>query len=255
MAQKIIKGNEELSKKIKARRLELGFTIEEAASRAGVGSKTWYRYESGESIRADKTKGICKALNWRSLLEDVEVDTTERMEEEYKNHEAWSCILEEEYGFEAAVAFAVGSDILLDHIKEDMEELVTRPKGTHIGQLSISWLYGSLPEQFVMRYDYEFLYQMKCVLCDMRKRAKFNKSMYAHSVLEELLYYLCCEEASVLAELGDPILENANDSFGEWIYDLFGDSDMIFFLYSDIYLEKEHSYHFDNWAEQIFYVD
>ena len=192
-------------------------------------------------------------LNNELLAE--EEDWLEEEEAEYEEEFDEDLLLEEEYGFEAAVAFAVGSDILLDHIKEDLEELVTRPKGTHIGQLSISWLYGSLPEQFVMRYDYEFLYQMKCVLCDMRKRAKFDKSMYAHSVLEELLYYLCCEEASVLAELGDPIFENANDSFGEWIYDLFGDSDMIFFLYSDIYLEKEHSYHFDNWAEQIFYVD
>ncbi len=37
-------------------------TIVEAASRAGVGTKTWYRYESGASIRSDKVKGICKAL-------------------------------------------------------------------------------------------------------------------------------------------------------------------------------------------------
>ena len=42
-------------------------TIEEAASRAGVGTKTWCRYEAGESIRSDKCKGVCKALNWLSL--------------------------------------------------------------------------------------------------------------------------------------------------------------------------------------------
>lgn len=65
MAQKIVQGNEALAGKIKFRRNELGLTIEEAASRAGVGTKTWSRYEAGESIRRDKCKGICKALNWK----------------------------------------------------------------------------------------------------------------------------------------------------------------------------------------------
>ena len=51
MAQKTIQGNEFLAKQIKLRRKELGLTIEEAASRAGVGTKTWCRYEAGESIR------------------------------------------------------------------------------------------------------------------------------------------------------------------------------------------------------------
>ena len=47
-----------LSEKIKSRRLELSLTIEEAAKRAGVGTKTWCRYEAGESIRADKYKDL-----------------------------------------------------------------------------------------------------------------------------------------------------------------------------------------------------
>ena len=41
MAQKTIRGNEALAKQIKNRRNELGLTIEEAAARAGVGTKTW----------------------------------------------------------------------------------------------------------------------------------------------------------------------------------------------------------------------
>ena len=54
MAPKTILSNEDLGKKIKVRRNELRLTIEEAASRAGVGVKTWCRYESGGSIRKDK---------------------------------------------------------------------------------------------------------------------------------------------------------------------------------------------------------
>ena len=41
MAQKTIPGNKFLAMQIKLRRNELGLTIEEAASRAGVGTKTF----------------------------------------------------------------------------------------------------------------------------------------------------------------------------------------------------------------------
>lgn len=72
MAQKSISSNLELAERIR-RRNELNLTIEEAAKRAGVGTKTWCRYEAGESIRQDKYKGVCKALNWMQLpIEDNE---------------------------------------------------------------------------------------------------------------------------------------------------------------------------------------
>ena len=193
MAQKTIRGNEALAKQIKNRRNELGLTIEEAAARAGVGTKTWCRYEAGESIRTDKCKGVCKALNWRVLPDQETEDFDALTVQEYKNHEAWSSFLEEMFGDVAAFAFAVGSDILLDHIKEDMRELSSMPAGSHIGQINCSCLAGSLPEQFLMQYDYQFLYQMKCALIKLRTCAKAGLSMSAHSVLEELIIYLCNE--------------------------------------------------------------
>ena len=98
MAQKIIKGNETLAKQIKSRRNELGLTIEEAAFRAGVGTKTWYRYEAGESIRKDKCKGICKALKWHSLPDQDGENTENISVQEFKNHEAWSTFLENSFG-------------------------------------------------------------------------------------------------------------------------------------------------------------
>lgn len=60
MASKSIQGSQTLAKKIRSRRNELGFTIEEAAKRAGVGTKTWCRYEAGESIREDKYRESVK---------------------------------------------------------------------------------------------------------------------------------------------------------------------------------------------------
>lgn len=258
MAQKTIPGNKFLAMQIKLRRNELGLTIEEAASRAGVGTKTWSRYEAGESIRRDKSKGICKALNWYSLPDQDEENSEQISVEEYKNHEAWSQFLNSEFGIRAAISFAVGSDILLDHIKEDMAELASMPVGTHIGQLDLSWLNSSLPEQFLMQYNYEFLYQMKSTLLEMRARAKSGLSMTAHSVMEELLFYLCNEESSVLLELSGGIREiedNDTTNSEEWMFDLFDDMDIISSLYSNESLDADHPYHFSHWADQQFYTD
>lgn len=258
MAQKTIRGNETLARQIKSRRGELGLTIEEAASRAGVGTKTWCRYEAGGSIRLDKCKGICKALNWYGLPDHGKEKNENFSVQEYKNHEAWSVFLEREFGVKAAVSFAMGSDILYDHINEDMRELSSLPAGTHIGQLRFSWLNGNLPEQFLMNYDYEFVYRMKCSLRQMRMRAKSDLPMTAHCVMEELLIYLCNEEASGIIELSGGMFENDDDIAAdseEWVFDLFDDMDIISFLYSNVYLPPDHPYHFSHWTERQFYTD
>ncbi|MCI8399886.1 MAG: helix-turn-helix transcriptional regulator [Oscillibacter sp.] len=258
MAQKTIQGNEILARQIKLRRNELGLTIEEAASRAGVGTKTWSRYEAGESIRRDKCKGICKALNWHSLPDQDGENSEQISVQEYKNHEAWSQFLYSRFGVGAAVSFAVGSDILLDHIEGDMAELASMPIGTHIGQLGVSWLNGSLPEQFLTRYNYEFMHQMKCTLLEMRTRAQEGLPMTAHSVVEELLIYLCCKESSSLFELSGGIcgLKDCDHAdYKDWIFELFGDMDIIHYLYSNVHLNTEHPYNFSHWSDQQFYID
>ncbi|SQC98966.1 putative zinc finger/helix-turn-helix protein, YgiT family [Fusobacterium necrophorum subsp. necrophorum] len=107
MPKKTIQGNKELAKQIKLRRNELGLTIEEAASRANVGTKTWSRYESGSSIRIDKCKGICKALNWHTIPNQKIADNKQFSIQEYKNHEAWSEFLYNTFGLGAAVSFVI----------------------------------------------------------------------------------------------------------------------------------------------------
>lgn len=258
MAQKSIQGNEILAKQIKRRRNELGLTIEEAASRAGVGTKTWSRYEAGESIRRDKCKGICKALNWQRFPNQDRTEESPLTVQDFRENGAWSSFLEDKLGTAAAVFFAMGSDMLLDRIKEDISELVFMPVGTHLGQLSISFLRDDLPKQFLMHYDYEFLYRMQCALLNMRERAKLGESMLAHSVMEELLFYLCQECASVLIDLDVRVdgLEKYDLSYvEEWAFDLFDDMKLIFFLYSNFFLDSDHMYHFDHWNDQVFYMD
>lgn len=252
MAQRSIQGGEELAKRIRQRRNELNLTIEEAALRAGVGTKTWSRYEAGESIRMDKYKGVCKALNWRDFSEGESGTIKKSFCEEFKDHEAWSQFLAENYGDTAAAAFAAGSDVLLDDIEQDMSELASMPAGSHMGQLDVSFLCDELPPQFLMRYDYDFLYRMRCTLLDMRTWAGSGASMVAHSVMEELIFYLCNEEAKVLVDLSE---EGDLNELNDWVFDLFDDMDIIMCLYSDKYLDEDHLYHFDRWNDRQFYTD
>ena len=251
MAQKNIQGSKSLADKIKKRRNELSLTIEEAALNAGVGTKTWSRYESGCAIRKDKVKGICKALNWFSLSDD---DTEENAinENYYRNSDAWSKFLETEFGEEAAMSFAAGSEMLWDHITEDLEALSSMPKGTHIGQLSFSWVCDYLPEQFLMYYDYDFLFKMKCTLNKLIMRAHYGSPMTAHSVLQELIIYICNEEATALSEIFNK--GKTNNNMSAWIFDLFDDMDIVTFLYSDIYLTNDNPYHYSHWDEEQFFT-
>lgn len=252
MGPKTVQGSQELAQAIKNRRNELNLTIKDAASKAGVGIKTWCRYETGESIRADKYSGICKALNWRHFPEEELDDRNEMTLSQLKKRDIWSETLEEEFGEAAAASFVIGSDILLDDLEQDISELAKMPKGTHIGQIDCSFLSDVLPQQFLLEYDYAFMYAMKAKLEQFRAVAQNGNSFIAHSVLEEVILYLVVEEARDLMNEGN---YNVEGRWDEWIYDLFGDADIEMLLFSNGYVEKDNCYHFDHWMKQQFYCD
>lgn len=254
MPQKSIKNNLDLAKKIKLRRLELGMTIEDAAIKAGVGTKTWCRYEAGESIRIDKGKGICKALNWLYLPD--EDNTKEKINiREYKKHESWSDYIAKHFGKLAAVSFVVGSDILSDWLDEDIAELSSMPRGSHIGQIDTSFLSSMLPQQFLMKYDYDFIYALRMTIIQLIETAKTGGPIIAHSVMEELSLYLIVESSRFLVDTMD-INESDAATWDHWIFDIFDDEDLITFLYSDSFiLDENHSYHFVHWMEKQFYCN
>lgn len=258
MSQKSIKGTSKLGEAIKSRRQELGLTIEEAATKAGVGIKTWCRYESGESIRSDKAKGICKALNWRTLSNENDSNNAEFNLEEYQNKDAWSQYLCDQFGEAVAISFAIGSDILLDYINEDLDEIARMPRGSHLGQLSVSMMKDILPEQFLMLYDYDFLYRLKVEVLKLMGIAESGNPIIAHSVLQELAIYLFSEESSfsmevMLSEMDCNDLDGL-DMLGNWPFDLFDDMDIITCLYSQNYLTEDNPYHFDHWTEEQFHM-
>ena len=258
MSQKVIQGTPKLGETIKSRRQELRLTIEEAASKAGVGVKTWCRYEAGESIRHDKAKGICKTLNWHALPSESDDGDSSFDLSEYKAHEAWSNFICSQFGEAAAISFAIGSDIVLDYIEEDLDELSKMPRGTHVGQLPVSMTKDILPAQFLMRYDYDFMYLLRSVIKRFRSYAKAGTEIIAHSVLEEITLYLIAEESEFLMEeegLWESDEEQIYSSATEWVFDLFEDEDIITFLYDDFYLEKDNMFHFDHWKDRVFWVE
>ena len=83
--------------------------------------------------------------------------------------------------------------------------------------------------------------------------------MTAHSILEELLIYLCNEEAQALIEVSagaDDLLDNEElDDSEDWVFNMFDDMDIITFLYSHEYLTEDHPFHFKHWCDQQFYMD
>lgn len=82
--------------------------------------------------------------------------------------------------------------------------------------------------------------------------------MEAHSVTEELLLYLCNEESTALIELSSDSDESEDEEdiyTKEWVFDLFDDMDIINYLYSDVYLNPDHPYHFSHWNDQQFYME
>lgn len=256
MSGRIVKGSPELGAKIKSRRNDFGYTIEEAAAKAGVGTKTWSRYEAGESIRRDKVMSICRVLNWR-MLPDQEEGESEFDIQEYQRNEAWPQELADMLGDTAAVSFVIGSEVLLDNIQQELDSLSSRPRGTHIGELEVSWLNGSLPPQFLTHYDYEFVYYLRSVLMRYRSQASSPGSFVAHTVMEELVLYLVMEESRLLMESIVPQMHPEEDpeysDWDNWPFDLFDDMDLVTFLYSDWYLEEGHPYHFTRWREEQFY--
>lgn len=258
MSQKVIKGTPRLAEAIRSRRRELGLTIEESAFRAGVGVKTWCRYESGGSIRQDKTKGICKTLNWHTFPSEDDGNDIVFNIDEYKSHEAWSEFISNNYGETAAISFVIGSDIILDNLDEDLEELSALPKGTHVGQLAVSMTKDILPSQFLMRYDYDFLYCLKTTVLKLRRVAHHSTHFSARSVMEELAIYLCVEESKFLMECMMPDMEACGvdglDTWDDWAFDLFDDMDIVTCLYSNYYVTNDHIYHFDHWTEEQFYT-
>lgn len=259
MPPKTIQVNKNLANQIKARRSELGLSIEEAASRAGIGAKTWGKYEGGQSIRSDKAAAVCKVLKWKNFPDDsaaetVNETTTKESLAIDSTHAAWSQFLKDEYGYKGAASFAFGTDILLDYINQDLEDLSHLPKGTHVGQLPDSWTIDLLPSQYLMKYDYDFLFRLRADLIRYRMRAKQGHDLMAHTVAQEMLVRLIRDASFELVsdwESDETDLDEDGHprdlGWNEWPEDICGDDDFRSYINDDEWTNEDDAYSFDNW--------
>ena len=254
MAPHLKKNTVLLGKEIRDRRLELGLTIEGAATKAGVSQKTWIRYESGSSIRLDKVANVLKVLKWTNFPDGSQDEFENPVLNVDKSHRAWSEYLEHNYGPKTAACFAVASVIVLDEIKEDLQGLENKPRGTHLGQLDISLCADKLPPQFLMRYDYEFVYALKHTAEQFIHWAKAGSPLNPHTVLDELFLYLIEQEIDLLYEMYDLDEYLESEGIEGILSELAGDIDLYTCLYSGVYLVQPGDiYHFDNWLIEQFW--
>jgi len=287
-----IPNNPKLSNAIKKRREDLGFTITSAAMKAGINPKSWSRYEAGESIREDKANLILKTLKWSSFPDGEDDYSVTFNIEHYKKHPLWSPYLENNFNQYIAAAFIIGSEILSDELQDDIDNISKKPKGTHLGELEISWMDIYLPEIYLTKYDYEFLYKMKLALKALTKRVAATEGtgdLKAHTVMEEILLLTIAKEAEILMEEWEKEMDKAGLSYKSefsfqydsgdedeaeyvykgyhhrWVFEIFDDMDVIDALYSDdgsVDLLDDDAlktilgvgdYGFDNWFKKQFY--
>ena len=195
---------------------------------------------------------------------------------EYKALKGWSAFLEDNFGTLSAILFAAGSDLLLDALEYEMHELSRMPIRSHVGQINSSVLKDNLPQQFMTRYDYDFLYKFRSELIDMRLRAMDGLSIIAHSVAQELIIYISNEMGKIATESDENVKKLITDhkliydklSFEmddedldemkfydeDWVFTLFGDADILSELYSGRDVAKGNSYHIKHWFEEQFFT-
>jgi len=64
-------------------------------------------------------------------------------------------------GEKAARCFAVGAFLYDQSLAEDLDSLKELPRGTHLGELEDTHIGTTLPNLWLTRYDYEFVFQMR----------------------------------------------------------------------------------------------
>lgn len=252
----------DLGRTIHDRRIQMGLTIEQAARKAGVTAKSWSGYESGRPMRADKARAVKRALGWTSFPETTPGSAPEDLQwitDCIDSHKAWSPQLADRCGVRAALAFCIGSDLLTDHIKEDLGELAHRPRGTHLGELPMSWTADLLPACYLTRYDYEFLYRLLIELDTLRDWFH-NGHLVAHSVAQEVLLHAIdeltqdeLEEWTAPADLGS---YRDDEYWDEWRPDVCEDDDVSMVLYSrsPMAFSPSDCYFFDHWFDWQFWT-
>ncbi|MDO4901574.1 DNA-binding transcriptional regulator [Actinomyces sp.] len=84
--------------------------------------------------------------------------------------EVYSQQLARTLGEDAARCFALGVLLYDMSITENLESLAELPGGTHLGELDETHVGSTLPQLWLTRYDYEFVFQLRESFRDMTRR-------------------------------------------------------------------------------------
>lgn len=148
---------------IRKRREELGLSVTDMSKKCGIAEKTWYRYEAGEPIRADKVDRVLAALRWKVFPETERrmLDSVMDIDEDNWAYSPWIAEYEGEFW---AKAVAWSFIVVFDSLRMAVHELSTMSVGSHVGQVAFENI-DFMPERYLTRCDHEFM----CRMCDAMK--------------------------------------------------------------------------------------
>lgn len=238
----------ETGKMIRARRRELGYTVEEAAYVAGVSPKTWGRYEAGGSVRSDKLGYVLRVLRWRDLPGQGgrASPSTSRVD---RSSPFWLAWARDGFSEDEALALFYSAKSLCDELWEARDALSSMPRCSHIGQVP-PYVHGRLadclPRRYLTRYGYEFLFEMKNRF-DMLVLAKLaDVPELTHTCFfDDVIWFVLVRRAQLHAEVHDLEADlEARDFF---------DDDRVYeeleMLFEDAVIpDSGDAWHFDNWS-------
>jgi transcriptional regulator with XRE-family HTH domain len=241
---------------IRTRREALGQTIEQAANVAGVGSETWRRYELGQPIRSDKLRGVCRALRVTHL--EALIQEPAGGSRSFDPDHIWTLAdpskvakgIREGWGDQLAAALDLGHDLLGDQLRQDIDELAGRPRGTHLGEI-VSWVGDFLPARWLMRYDYEFCWRLHATLTALWHRLRqpgYDGNPYLiRCPADYLVLHLMLEQAMSAVEMTTTPIDKGD--LAEFLYELADEDDeTLTILFSDsIHPAPNEAWHPDRW--------
>lgn len=170
-------------------------------------------------------------------------------------------IIEKEFGVNAAALIALGGDCVAS-FEEAMDLLKTKPWGTHLGEISdknCSRFLCDLPQKFVTRYNYEFIYDLWCKYHEMMYSYSKGYWFRANTVFDQLIIYVCVKSGlskfNELCQKKGVIFDDVSGDLG-WLDKYFGhiSNNILYGLYHDEFnyklIRKEDPYnnfYFNNW--------
>jgi len=164
--------------------------------------------------------------------------------------EVYSPRLARTLGEEAARCFALGAFLFDMSVAEDLENLAQLPRGAHLGQLDETHIGSTLPQLWLTRYDYEFVFQLRGTARDMALRLTDGGPAVGEPLVRNLADVLVLHD---IFNLGGVIADSRGADIDEdrwegWVDALSGpDQPTHALIAMGLIPPADAPEHFDNW--------